>query len=56
MMKGKFGRNTDPGVPFPWLKTTIPLPERLQADLQSVDSLADASVRLKLVKELPEDA
>ena len=52
-MEGKPGGDTDSGVPFTWLKTTIPLPERLQAVLQSVDNLADASVRRRLVKTLP---
>ena len=55
-MEGKAGGDTDSGVLFPSLKTTIPFPERLQVVLQSVDSLADASVRRRLVKALPEDA
>ena len=53
-MEGKPGGDTDSGVPFPWLKTTIPPPEMLQAVLQSVDSLADASARRRLVKALPD--
>ena len=53
-MEGKPGGDTGSGVPFPWLKTTFPLPGRLQAVLESVDNLADAMVRRRLVKALPE--
>ena len=55
-MEGKPGVDTDSGVPFTWLKTTIPPPERLQAVLESVDNLASASVRRRLVKALPDYA
>ena len=55
-MEGKPGGDTDSGAPFPWLKTTIPPPDSLQAVLQSVENLADASVRRRLVETLPEYA
>ena len=43
-MEGKHGGETDSGVPFPWLKITIPLTERSQVVLESVDNMANASV------------
>ena len=55
-MEGKTGGDTDSRVPFPWLKTTILLPERLQVFLACVHNLADASVRRRLVNTLPEYA
>ena len=55
-MEGKPGGYTDSRVPFPWLKTTAPLPERLQVVLELVENLADASVCRRLVKTLPEYA
>ena len=53
-MEGKPGGDADAVVPFPWLKTAIPLPERFQAVLATVDRLADAVVHRSLVKTLPE--
>jgi hypothetical protein len=53
-MEGKPGGDADAVVPFPWLKTTIPLPERFQAVLTAVDDLADAGLRRRLVRSLPE--
>lgn len=53
-MEGKPGGDTDAVTSFPWLKTTIPLPERFQAVLKTVDKLADAGLRRRLVKTLPE--
>ena len=48
-VEGKSGGDTDAGFPFPWLKTTIRLPERLQAVLESVVNLAYTSLRRRLV-------
>ena len=53
-MEGEPGGETDSGVPFPWLNATIPLPERLQAILESVDNLADSSAGRMMGRTLPE--